>query len=341
MSKASKIYQSLTPEQRQFATDKTISTTLKIGKWLGFLSKVGAYDAAIDSVVKNLLKISIACFVIAFLSIFAAAFSEVIEIFLVTPILVVVGIFLLLKRKKLKEKDINNYMRLFFIPILQVLSKKTGDDTRLASTIDFRNPRKVLKAEESKVGERNLKLYKPKYIVSRVELRDNSKLEFVVADDIMDFTWKKRNARGKTKYKSKTKYVHHCFIKMTLPKSEYKWTNQPAEGVEISEHNGDYLAKVKIKVKTTGTDNVLNTKHFFDGVQAIYDQLKPLNPSADVPERRGPDVEDDDIEMDESSLLVPYIWYGSSFDRYDYDNFDHADSGDFVTDDDSATVFDS
>ncbi len=336
MSKASRIYHSLTSQQKQLADEKNISATFRIKKWLGLLQKVSLYDQYLDQRIKRLQVLLIWSFVVGVISIFVFFATEFFEGTLISVLLIIVGIVLAVKRKKLKEGDINNYLRKFFMPVVAVLKDKAGEDARLAATLDFRNPRKAQKPQKSVVNGRNLSLYTPTYIIAKVMLKDGVLLEFVVSDDLKDFNWKKRSASGKTKYKSKTKMVHHCFIKMTLPKSEYTWNGTESPQVQIVDHNGDYFAKQKIKIKKLGKDNILNVNAFFAAIQSVYELFKPQNPMDEPPRK----AEGEQMHYEDYSM-IPYMWYGASFSDYDYDSFDYQDSGDMMYEDEGATVFDS
>ncbi|MEM9857908.1 MAG: DUF308 domain-containing protein [Bacteroidota bacterium] len=335
MGKAAKLYNSLNTQQRQFYREKTLSTTMKVKQWIAFLSKVSTLDKLGDGKIKLLSGLGAICIVLGVISIFVAAFSEVYEIFIASGVLIITGIVLLLMRRKALKQDINNYLRQFFMPVLNVIKDKAGEEAKLSASLDFRNPRKALEPVRSKVGTRDQKLYSPTYIMSRVSLKDGTLLEFVVKDDIKDLNWKKRSASGKTKFKRKTKFVHQCFIKMTLPKAEYTWNETQGEGIEIADHNDHYQVKTKIKIKKIG-DHVLHVKAFFEAIQAIYELFQPLNPKA-----KASTVRDDSEEFDDSLMLVPYVWYGGYFDQYDYDSFEYSDTGEMIMEDESANVFDS
>lgn len=341
MNKYSDKYQHLSPAQKQFIDEKTVSTTMRIGKWLALLIKVSQFDHRNDRSIKRMLTWAVISFVLAFFSIFTLAFLEENALY---PIVTFAGLgaLLLIWRKNKKSKDVNNYLRSFFLPVLNVLEAKCGSDAKLAANLDFRMPRSAMPPTTSKVGVRNLKLYSPKYIIARVTMKDQAVLEFVVADDIKDFSWKKRSASGKTKFKSKTKYVHQCLIKITLPKSEYSYKGATDPAIMVEDVNGHYQAKTKIKVKTVGKDKVLAVGVFFEAMQKIYDQFEPKNPIANAaPEERkdgNREVMQDDPSM---ALAAPYIWYGSSFGMYDYDSFEHTETGENVMEDDSVNAFDS
>lgn len=335
MSQSSKLYDSLTHQQRQFYKEKTFSGTQKIKVWINFLSKISILDKLTDGKIKILKTAMIVCFILAFASIFVAVGMEDVRVAVVTLVLIGAGVFIYQKRQKLKEQDVNNYLRQFFLPVLNVLKDKVKPDTKLSANLDFRNPRKAQKPVESKVGGRTQKLFSPTYIISRVALSDDSLLEFVVKDDIKDLNWTKRSASGKTKYKKKTKFVHQCMIKMTLSTREYTWNESIHPDIQIVEDNGNYLAKVKVKIKKLG-DNVLHVKAFFEAIQSIYEQFQPLNPTTNATTSR-----DDSVEYQDDFLMVPYVWYGGYFDQYDYDSFDYSDTGEIMTEGDTANVFDS
>lgn len=335
MSKSSKLYDSLTQQQRQFYKEKTFSGTQKIKAWINFLSKISILDKLTDGKIKVFKTAMIVCFVAAGISIFLAIALESLQVIIATILLIVAGVVILNQRKKLKEQDVNNYLRQFFLPVLNVLKDKVNPEAKLSANLDFRNPRKAQKPVESKIGNRKQKLFSPTYIIARVALSDDSLLEFVVKDDIKDLNWTKRSASGKTKYKSKTKFVHQCMIKMTLPKKEYTWNESTHPDIQIVEDNGNYLAKVKVKIKKLG-DNVLHIKAFFEAIQSIYEQFQPINPTTNATTSR-----DDSVEYEDNFMMVPYVWYGGYFDQYDYDSFDYSDTGEIMTEGDRANVFDS
>lgn len=337
MSQASKIKESLTKEQLDFYQRKTLSSTMKVRDWIGFLSAIAQLDKIGDSKIKNLMGFSIACFVIAFFSIFVAVGTEVFEVFIGTTLLVITGIALRIRRKKLKEQDLSNYLREFFIPLLHLLQDKAGEKTKLSAKVDFTNPR-AASPEKSMVRGRDQKLYTPIYIIAQITLLDKVYLEFIVQEAIKDLNWRTTNARGKTKYKSKTKVVHMCTTRMTLPRSEYRWDGSSIPEVEITETSDAFIAKTKVKIKKIG-DHVLHIRDFINSIQLIYEQFEPLNPTLEGSSASS--EHDTDDSYSEVGMIAPYIWYGGYFDRYDYDSFDHTYYEEGVYEHEGESVFDS
>ncbi|MDW7694499.1 hypothetical protein R9C00_07090 [Flammeovirgaceae bacterium SG7u.111] len=348
MSAAKVRYSDFTPEQKQFVDEKTLSATMKISRWLAFLSKVSRFDKENDGKIKKLMTVGIVSFVVAVVCFIVAMVSETLVIAAGSVLLIAVGIGLFVWRSQLKKNDINDYLRLFFLPVLHVLEAKSGSQAKLSASLDFRIPRKALTPEQSKVGVRKLKAYSPKYVAAKVTMKDQSVLEFAVADEIKDFSWTKTSASGKTKFKNKSKFVHQCLIKMTLAKSEYTWQGTTAPEMTVEEHNETYIVKKKVKLKTEGKENVLKVNAFFGAMQSIYEQFDAKNPAnqanadAEKPRREREDGEHEEYYDDRMDMMVlPYIWYGSQFDQYDYDSVEYMESGDYAMDDDSVTAFDS
>ena len=99
-----------------------------------------------------------------------------------------------------------------------------------------------------------------------------------------------------------------------------------------------YEVKTKLKIKVVG-DHILRPKEFFDGIQLLYAQFDPLHTTGNYSTRRSEDEEFEEFEED--YYMTSYIWYGTYFDRYDYDSLEYSDSGEILVDDAGATVFDS
>ncbi|MDN5203663.1 hypothetical protein QQ008_19900 [Fulvivirgaceae bacterium BMA10] len=342
-SKAISFYNSLSPQQKQFIKEKTISSTFTIRKWLGFLNKAVAYDTFGDKALKRMnvwLVVLIVFTVISsiFVTVIVAESGQAFLI-LLPIILIALIIFQSMRIAKFKHRNLNNYLRLFFFPLLEVLKNKAGENAKLSANLDFRVPRKALTPDKHKVNGRNLKLYQPKHILGSVMLLDGSYLDFIVGDDIKDFSYWKTSSSGKRKYKTKSKIVHRYFIKMTIPKEKYelKSTNLPAE-ILFSEDNGNYIFKLKGKSKISGKNHVLPVKTFFGSIEYIYSFLVERN---GYQTERTEAIEHERDEPLIDPILPMVMWSGGYFDSYDYETFDYEDETQYMTDDGNATIFDS
>jgi len=331
MSSIAELKKKLTEEQRAFYKNKILSSTMKVESWISFLSIVSLLDKKGDKRTKTLNELTIGSLLLILFSIFATIISKKLYFLLGIPLFTVVAISLYIHKKKHEGNDLNNYLRLFFIPILHVLKDKAGSKAKLSAKIDFRNPRNANEPKKSKVNGRKQSLYTPTYITAKILLQDNVLLAFMFREDIKDLEWRKRNPRGKIKYKSKTKIVHHCLFNLRFPTSEYLWLGKTLENTFITKEDDYYLVKSKIKVKRIG-DDYLHVKVFLDNIKAIYELFKPTAQQEKANNIRRQEEDD--------SFLESYVWYGGYFERYDYDSFDHAYYEHGVYDE-KASVFDS
>lgn len=338
MTKAKQVLASLTEEQKQFYQQKTISDTRKIKDWIWFFTGISLLDRLGDkkrSVLKGW----------GFLSLFLALVFIVLAITLDEPFyfiglgaFIVTTILFFYKMYQLKGDDVSNYLRLFFLPILKVLTDKAGAESKLAATLDFKDARDRNPMKNTLRNGRNQTRYAPTYILARVQLLDGAKLQFGLQEEIKDLNWSQRNSRGKTKYKSKTKTTHLLLIKMSIPKSNYEWNGTSFEDLVIKEKNYHYEVRKKLKLKALG-DHFLPVDVFFKAISSIYAQFTPLEGGEQRKHPREGDageyIEDDGV------YIAPYVWYGGYFDDYDYDSVDYHDGTDMAYDDDENSVFDS
>ncbi|MDW3193562.1 MAG: hypothetical protein R8G66_14400 [Cytophagales bacterium] len=336
MPKAKKIRASLTPDQLAFYKQKIISDTRKVKEWVSFFKNLTLLDK-LDDLNHTIFKWITITGIVGIIGsiIFMVVQKENWIIALIGLSIAITG-FGFWRIRKLDEEDLNNYLRLFFFPILQVLMDKAGGNARLAATLDFRDSRDTSPRRSTVMGGREQKLYSPTYILARTQLLDGVKLNFAMQDEIKDQNWTKTNYRGKVKYKSKTKTTHHLLIRMSFPADKYTWNGDTTEDLVIEQNGEQFEAKKKVKIKQLG-DEVLSVKHFFDAIQSVYAKFTPQGEQP-VREREG---DSEEIYDDGDAVVAAYVWHGAYFNRYDYDSMDYQDSSDMSYEDDEGTVFDS
>lgn len=325
--KAKKFFDSLNPQQKQFVSDKTISTTLSVKNWIAFLKKASLYDHYADQSIDSKKGLVGACVIFAIVSLFFIPFDQ--PYFYTIPlVLVLAAYYLYTRRKKYEKHDINNYFRLFFMPFLEMLYVKAGEEAKLSASLDFRNPKKSVPPVKTLVGRRDLYTYQAKYILAKVSLLDGSYLEFVVADDIKVFHYSSASGRSK----SKTKTVHHYFIRLSLPKHVYKLKNQTLpENVTLEDTTSDYTFKFKGKQKDSSYA-LLQLSVFVAGLQSLYNMAEEINATPtqtdlDTSEHlKKPDevtnsgFTTSDSYTSESNALPFMLWSDSLFNQNDYDS---------------------
>lgn len=345
-SKARKFYKSLDPQQKRFVEDKTISTSLPVKHWITFLIKASAYDTYADNAVAN----SVGWIVLSVLATLATGFTYFsygqLWFIVVPAAFALLSYGLILRRINFKKRDINNYLRSFFMPFLELMRIKAGSEAKLSASLDFRNPTKAFTPVKSTVRGRKLETYQPKYIIAKVTLLDGAYLEIVIADDIKIYNY--RSASGKPK--SKTKTTHHFFIRLSVPKSVYKRKDQMLPyNVTVEEQGEEFVFKLKGKHKDNGY-LILAPKIFLTGLQSLYHQVEEINPTAkpvaetgEATQVKRPASKDFTDGTSSADSTLPYLlWSDSLFNRTDYDSTqDRGDIPMIVEEDSKMNVFES
>ena len=334
---ANKFYQELTTEQKHFVDNKTINTTLSLKHWISFLSKTSAFDEYSDK-ARTTLAIRIALLSVGFIGSVIASISLEYYYLLVVP--AVLGVFLfnaIQTRRSFARRDISNYLRLFFMPFLETIQQKAGEDTKLSASIDFRDPFKALQPESSEVTvggrKRKIQLYEPKLVIAGVTLSDDSHLETVLLDEITKISF--RNANNKIK--SKTKTLHRLFIRLTVSKKIYTRNDLSLPpNIEFSENNDHYVFKLKHKEKEQDYD-VLTPGVFFTALSSLYQFIQPIGGSA----VEGLAAAEPEPDLSSNRLVQALVWNDVLFDSYDYDSVSRRGSDIGASDNESRNIFDS
>ncbi len=335
--KAQVFYHSLTPQQKHFVDNKTINTTLSIKHWLAFLGKTSAYDEYGDK-ARTILNWRMVVFIIGLVASVILVVTSQLVYLMVIPILFAWMTYDAGKaRKEFEKRDINNYMRLFFIPFLEAIKEKAGEEAKLSAALDFRDPFGAI-PQKSTIKVRGIKRtveeYQPKLIIAGLKLSDNTKMETVLLDEIKKIKW--NNINGKSR--SKTKTLHRLFIQLTVDKSKYrlKGSDLPM-GVELSESETHYTLKLKHKEKEL-KEGILKPSVFFLGLASLYHLIEAqggtVAPVQGEPLRStAPIVPNNITEM--------MLWNDLIFNEYDMDSVMRR--GRFVSDsgDGDQNIFDS
>lgn len=353
MASASKFYDALSPQEKRFIEDKTMSSTLSVKNWITFLQRASAYDAHRDKHAASSTGWIVLLIILTIIS--SIAYFQLQEpLLIIAPTLsAIMAAWLIMKKSTVQKRDLNNYLRLFFMPFLNVMKDLAGEETKLSAAVDFRDPLRNIKPTSSNISGRNIELYEAKYIAAKILLRDGAYLETVVADDIKKISY--RNPRGK--YKSKMKTVHHYFQRLTLPKNTYMLKGiKLLSHMQLEETADSYVFKLKGKGKILDY-NILSLQEYMQGIKQIYNQVqnvnepppdlsKPVNtplPNAtNAPVNKLSNAGSGGQESGLDPMLPAYMMSSDYFDRNDFNSMRDRDDMDRLSNDDvKMNIFDS
>ena len=206
IKKANEFYNQLNASQKKFVDEKTISSTMSIEKWIGFLAKAAAYDEYGNKARKSMNTKTIVFFRswvyfhIYHLCIYLLGGHH-------DPVFCSCFSFNIKKRKNSPERS-QQLLTIVFFPLLDILSKKAGNEAKLSAQLDFRIPSKAQERKKYEANGRKIQEYAQNFIMAKLMLQDGSKLEFVISDNFIEQSYWKTSASGKRKHKTKTKTVH-------------------------------------------------------------------------------------------------------------------------------------
>ena len=339
--KLSSIYRKFSDKEKSFIKEKIIEADYTVKQWMILLQKVAAYDEANDKTRKKMVTWLVITGIAAFFSLFFAP--------LLAGIFAVIFVVLVLIRRQLATNDLSNHLRLFLIPLLKVLHEKAGPKASLLLKLDFRPHGKQEMKNKYKQGNRTIRQFNPEWLKGAVVLRDGTKMDLQLADDLKKLTVRKTSASGKTKIKNKVKSTHFLLIRLTLKKDFYTLKNDQNEEVIASEVEDKIVLKTKVKQKVTIAEDVLAIKQFLEVLDKLYAAVDPVPGKLDdiieqEPEQR-PERREEEEEVSEGALGFAgpafFMWSMYDFDDYDYDNFDYESTPVFSEELDRDSIFDS
>lgn len=138
-------------------------------------------------------------------------------------------------QKRLRHRDVRNEIREVAFPLLRVLAEDAAPKSSTKLLLHFREadagflrssqevplPRK-LKMGEAGVLKRHVSFYEEPWLDLETELQDGSRLRLQATDFRKVVQVKKRNPRGKTKSKTKSKVVRKIDLQLGLPNEKYR-----------------------------------------------------------------------------------------------------------------------
>jgi hypothetical protein len=241
LTEAIKAYRTLNPRQRQLLRDKRLEGSYTPAYWLKLLTPPARFDDHGDRLRRFSGGAAAVSGVLTFLGLFlypAVSFLGGLAL------VVFAGIWLYLRRL-----DLGNQLREFILPLVTLL----GDDVKEGQTVhlamDLRGGTIKDKRIETlppyakgayhKIVET---LYDDHWLSGETVLSDGSQLTLTLTDHIRQLKRTKRNARGKTKIKTKYKIKGEADVQLKLPLARYRLRHlegAPQERLRVGQKAGD------------------------------------------------------------------------------------------------------
>jgi hypothetical protein len=228
MLKAWSLYRQLAPEQRQVLTQKQVEGTRPLADFLALLKPLARWDAAGDKQRRRAGGVAIASGVGTLAASWIGLAAGAPALFFAVPGgLAVTCLGLGLTWRKLRRLDLSDNLRHLALPLLRVLEEESRPDSPLTLKLDLRRPDIAEKLEDRRrfdggAGRKIVEsLYRDPWMSGRATLADGTTLAFQVVDEVRERRQTRRNARGKTKTKTKLRFWSTYRVAVALPDKHY------------------------------------------------------------------------------------------------------------------------
>ncbi len=186
---------------------------------------------------------------------------------------------------RLKKLDVSNNLRRVALPFFAVLREDMARDEPLDVSVDLTSPMMAAKKQRTdKPYERDNyhkvvdTHYLDPWFSGSARLADGSRLRWEVIDEVLHSSRTKRNARGKTKTKSKVAKSSVLRAIVNLPRSNYQYSEHHGTptGTRIAANSDDRRTSVKLsrKVKTRGAEP-FDVGQLIELVSSAYRRVRP------------------------------------------------------------------
>jgi len=272
-----KIYNTLNPDQKIFANEKRIDTSMKLKRWLDFLQPLAQMDRVNDE-SRRKKKIGIG-FIIFGLVVSFFVTTAFLPAVIALILLVVLLIIQISKLNKLKKMDIGNHLRLFLMPFIVVLKEEADANSLLKITFDASEPLAKEKIT-NEVSSKGMSLprikstfYTNPWLNLRAVLADGSVVLLEFEDVVRKSRITKRGSSGKIKTKTKIKIKHRLVAKVLFKKEHYDFVHA-ASGIEYADVADYHQFKLKQKRISYSLQKSIELNDALGMIAAAYTSVK-------------------------------------------------------------------
>ncbi len=268
------------------AKSGSLKGSWKFSELLKLLDELANFDLLVLKRRKLMLGLCITCFVLAFVFFIITMATQFIPMVAVLVLLIAGGITTAVFYKRFKGEDIDDDLRLFVKPLLEVLA----EDIREDSTIEVDCMVRPLNSKEFNKGkgEKYSKgvypacydyTYDRDFLTMKIRMRDDNRLVLSIKDHMVMTERSKTNPRGKTKTKSSYKRKTSCDVDIRVNGNAFKCASQHPKGVTVTKTDkGEIISwstVMKEKTRSEWNDHIMETDKAVTAIAGLYACLKP------------------------------------------------------------------
>jgi hypothetical protein len=243
-------FKALSPEQQRFINDRRIAGAHSPEEWLAFLNPCAEFDREADETRQG-------------------------------------GGGGFFARRFAKKHDLPDGLRSFAIPLLPILREDHDPEKPLELKIDLtgaqQGSKEIGKGEPYKKGAYYRivdTFYDDPWLEGRARFADGADVRFTVIDHVRDSHKRKRNYRGKIKFKRRAKKKTELAVEISFPVRNYSPATAPAPTVGVKKESvkpGESRTVVRLNriVPADRLDATPHIDYLLELIAAAYARVDP------------------------------------------------------------------
>jgi len=250
-------YRSLDARQRRLMKDKEIDTSMTLEEWISFLGAIARFDRAGDPLRKLMGWLVIVTVPVGF--VFAIALESA------TPLLLwFASMGFGVAWWHLRKLDVPASLDRFLLPWLVLLKEDVAPKSAVALKLDLRgaeSAQKRLAARDMPNGfpesPHSCKdaYFRDDWLSGTASLADGAVLQWDISDLVRQRTKTRRNARGKTKQKTKYKIQRSFDVHLNVRAKDYQVGNTtPDTACRASVKRGEKRSSVRVRTRSVSEE---------------------------------------------------------------------------------------
>jgi len=162
------------------------------------------------------------------------------------------------------------------------LREETDKENPVRMKLDFNNPInkeylvKIIKNTNTSYPHVDTSIYKNQWMNGQITLVDDVEINWNITDMAVKKDIKKRNSRGKYKFKTKVKVKHLLRLTIAFPKVNFNLTKTPTD-FPYMDKDEFHVFKLKGKTYSDNMDTSLDMNYFLDAIATSFSYIQPIN----------------------------------------------------------------
>lgn len=279
----------LSSEHRDVLRTKLVDDRRPAAEWHALLAPLHDLDVRADAARSRAGKQLLWLYVAGIALILASLFVAPIAALALLVLFAIPIVALHLQRGRLKRLDLADAALGLALPLLPLLAEDAADDAPLELALDLRGP--TVDAKRTGEGEPYARgayhrivdtFFADPFLHARIRFADGAHVRLAVVEHVRRSRKVKRNPRGKTKIKVKSKRRIQLDVSVAFPARNYVAVAAPTGALpptdreRVTVRDGATVVAERRVVKSAGAGGAIDSGHVVDLLARAYGRVEPV-----------------------------------------------------------------